>query len=309
MDRRFWFKDNPLRIQYLGESGYPPLCLLAIDAILQDGCLPEKATIVSTPPPPWEGGRRQEHLFLFWNWWHFPLIIVPNGFSSGYSGEGPKAFSLAICMIRSKKIPLEGIFVTRSQFGNINEGRLGSIDAPILQKIKTRGELLPFPFPDWVSDEDEQLLERGQLWRKFYWRKPKIDCITEAIGNIDAHIPEVGRKLRLAVDKLKIDKKEEWQSAMIHIRDAWIELAQRLCDLKTLDTSNLQTDAVVDRLKKLKIDKTDERLFNLARASFNLSMKHHARKIDIDTATACVISTIVSMQTVIREAFNAKPQS
>lgn len=134
----------------------------------------------------------------------------------------------------------------------------------------------------------------------------KTDWINETINKIEGRCPIAGRKLKLALAKLESEEAEELQNATMLIRDAWIELTQWLCKVKNVDTSGLQPDAVVDRLRKLKIDETDERLFNLARASFGLYSKHHKRDIDNDTATACVISTIVSMQTVIREVFNAK---
>jgi hypothetical protein len=135
--------------------------------------------------------------------------------------------------------------------------------------------------------------------------KIKTDWITETVNKVDGHCPLAGRKLKLALLKLESEEAEEWQNATMLVRDAWIELTQWLCQVNNIDTSDVPPDAVVDRLRKLKIDKTDERLFNLARASFNLYTKHHERAIDRDTATACVISTIVSMQTVIREVFSA----
>jgi len=136
--------------------------------------------------------------------------------------------------------------------------------------------------------------------------KIKTDWITKSIKKLEGRCPIAGRKLKLALAKLESEEAEEWQNATMLIRDAWIELTKWLCKVNNVDTSDLQPDAVVDRLRKLKIDETDERLFNLARASFGLYSKHHKRDIDNDTATACVISTIVSMQTVVREAFNAK---
>ena len=113
------------------------------------------------------------------------------------------------------------------------------------------------------------------------------DWITEGVSKIETHRPVVARKIRLALSKLNS------------------ELTQWLCEVNGIDTSDISPDAVIDRLKKLKIDKTDERLFNLARASFNLYSKHHKRDIELDTAAACVLSTIVSMKTVIKESFNA----
>jgi hypothetical protein len=122
--------------------------------------------------------------------------------------------------------------------------------------------------------------------------------------------PEVGIKLRFAYEKIEGNPRtEDLQSAMIHIRDAWIELMQWICHIGNIDTSDISSDAVVDRFKKLEIDKTDDKLFNLARASFNLSMKHHDRDISTDVAIACVISTIVSMKTVITEVLDVTPSN
>jgi len=135
--------------------------------------------------------------------------------------------------------------------------------------------------------------------------KIKTDWITEGINKIEGRCPLAGRKLKLALIKLDSEEAEEWQNATMLIRDAWIELTKWLCQVNNIDTSDIPPDAVIDMLRKLKIDETDDRLFNLARASFNLYAKHHKRNIDHDAAVACVISTVVSMQTVIREALNA----
>lgn len=135
--------------------------------------------------------------------------------------------------------------------------------------------------------------------------KIKTDWIAETINKVGSRCPIAGRKLKLALLKLDSGDAEEWQNATMLIRDAWIELTQWLCQVNNIDTSDVSPDAVIDRLKKLKVDKTDEKLFNLARASFNLYGKHHKRNIDNDAAVACVISTVVSMQTVIREVFDA----
>ncbi|GAI05185.1 unnamed protein product, partial [marine sediment metagenome] len=135
--------------------------------------------------------------------------------------------------------------------------------------------------------------------------KVETDWVAENINRIETHCPVVARKVRLAILKLDSEDVEEWQNATMLIRDAWIELSQWLCQVNNIDTSDIPPDSVIDRLKKLKIDEIDERLFNLARASFSLYSKHHKRDIDLDTAVACVISTVVSMKTVIREVFNA----
>lgn len=135
--------------------------------------------------------------------------------------------------------------------------------------------------------------------------KSEINWINQTVHKIKTYNPNVARRLKLALIKIESDDKEEWQNAAMQIRDAWIELAQWLCEVHNFNTSDITQDSVVDRLKKLGLDKSDDKLFNLARASFQLSMKHHKRDIELDTAVACVISAIVSMKTVIQEVFHA----
>ena len=131
--------------------------------------------------------------------------------------------------------------------------------------------------------------------------KAETHWVNETVNRIETHCPIAARKVRLALFKLDSEDAEEWQNATMLIRDAWIELSQWLCQVKNIDTLDVPPDSVVDRPKKLKIDKADEELFNLPRASFNLYSKHHKRDIDLDTAIACVLSTVVSMKIVIRE--------
>jgi len=134
----------------------------------------------------------------------------------------------------------------------------------------------------------------------------KTEWVAETINKIEIHCPIAAHKVRLALIKLDSENTEELQNANMLIRDAWIELSQWLCQVNNIDTSDIPAESVVEKLKKLKIHTTDERLFNLARASFNLYSKHHKRDIDLDTAVACVISTVVSMKAVIKEALHAK---
>ncbi len=74
------------RVQYLGASGYTRLCLIAIDAILNSGWLPKKAIIVSKRP--YGNNPTQDHLFLFVDWAHFPITVVPSGFARGRNFGG-----------------------------------------------------------------------------------------------------------------------------------------------------------------------------------------------------------------------------
>jgi hypothetical protein len=291
------------RVQYLGASGYTDQCLVAIDAILNSGCLPKKAIIVSTRP--YGNNRRQDHLFVFVDWDYFPITVVPSGFASGYSGGGPRGFSLAICLIREKGIPIWGIDLDDVNFRRIDRGDVKYSDDPPFKDILLRSEKYPWPWPGWTNEAHEQMLERGLLWQECYWRQPQTDQITRAISEIDIKFPTVGKKLRLA--RRKVDESqnsEELQQVGILIRDAWIEFSKRLCSSLHVDTTGVENDKVVDRLRKLKLE---DKLFDSCRASFNLSLKvQHDRRVRRDEAELCLLQSLFSIHTLIHELANSR---
>lgn len=281
------------KIQYIGLGGYSYDGLLSIYAILRSGALPKKVTIVSviTPADPPQG----THLFLFWDWGHFKLTIVPDGFTSGYPGEGPKAFSLAICMIRSKKIPIDEVEVPEHIF-NLIKKRQASEN--IFKEILAKSEELPFPFYDYVLQCHEELLERGKIWKKFYWCEEEVDQLAEAVSNIDDYDAEIGKKLRSAIDKLQSSEdRDEWQQTGLLMRDCWILLTQKICMDKGVDTSDMGSNDVKGMLGKLKLD---DAISGLAKSAYALGLKiQHDRNITKTIAKTCVVTTAILMQTIL----------
>lgn len=297
MNRDF-FEENKFKVQYFGQSGYTALCLQAMNAILGSGAFPERATIVTHVYNRESRPLQENHLFIFWNWQYTPIVIIPSGFSSGYSGTGPEGFALAICMIKDKKIPIDFTEVNEKEFSLIDNERILEVDDPLLLKIKATGEPLGSMYYEWVSEEIDALLKRGQLWRHPYLQGFKADHISKAISNVDLVNPTVGIKLRLARDKAENGlQAEEWQYAGLLIRDAWIELSKDLCDLENIDTSSIEKDKVIEKFKKLKLH---EDIISLAKASLDLSQKvQHDRKITQEVAISCVMSSIFAMQCII----------
>lgn len=298
LERDFDENESLRRVQYVGASGYTRECLVAIDAILNSGCLPKRAIIVSTFPR--GNNRRQDHLFVFVDWDYFPITVVPSGFASGYPGEGPRGFSLAICLIREKGIPIWGIDLDDVNFRRIDRGDVKYSDDPLFRDILLRSEEYSWPWPGWTSEAHEQMLERGLLWQECYWRQPQTDQITRAISEIDIKFPIVGQKLRLTRNKVdESQSSEELQQVGILVRDAWIEFSRDLCSSLQIDTTGINNDEVVRRLGKLKLE---DELFNSCRASFSLSQKvQHDRRIRKDEAELCLIQSVFSMYTLIHE--------
>jgi len=299
--RDFDEKESLRRVQYLGASGYTRECLVAIDAILSSGYLPKKAIIVSTFP---RGTNRiQDHLFVLADWDYFPITVVPSGFASGYSGEGSRGFSLAICLIREKGIPIWGIDLDDVNFRRIDRGDVKYSDDPLFKDVLLRSEEYSWPWPGWTGEAHEQILERGLLWQECYWRQPQTEQITMAISEIDIKFPMVGQKLRLARKKVdESQSSEELQQVGILVRDAWIEFSRGLCSSLQIDTTGIERDKVVEHLKNLSLE---QKLFDSCRASFNLSLKaQHDRRIRRDEAELCLLQSVFSMRTLIHEVEN-----
>jgi len=280
-------------IQYIGLGAYSYDGLLSIYAILSSGALPKRVTIISVirPADPPQG----THLFLFWDWGHFKLTIVPDGFTSGYVGTGPKAFSLAICMIRSKKIAIDEVEVPDHIFNSIKKRQAS---ANIFKEILAAREELPFPFYDYVLQYHEELLERGKIWKEFHWCEEEVDQLTEAVSNIDDYDAEIGKKLRRAIDKIRSSEdRDEWQQIGLLMRDSWILLMQKLCKEKSIDTSNIGHNDVKAMLGKLKLE---DEILGLSKSAYALCLKiQHDRNITRTVAQTCIVTTITLMQTIL----------
>ena len=118
----FEIQINPGDVQYMGLPGMSRHCLLAVDTIVNSAFPPRKASLVT-----WTKDRQnwqEEHLFLFWDWNYVPLTVVHSGFATGYSGEGSRTFSEALCMIWHREIPTNLIYVDEYNFSAIENRRL-----------------------------------------------------------------------------------------------------------------------------------------------------------------------------------------
>lgn len=296
--------DKRQIVQYLGEDGFTQTCILAVNAILNSGILPEKATIVSFVYDRRSHPRQEDHLLIFWNWQYMPVVVIPSGFASGYGGEGPRGFELALCLIREKSLPMDMVFLGEDEFKALTEANIKYADHPLFKKIKIEAEPATWPWYDWVSEEIEEFFEQGVLLKHRYLNGYEKDLVTQALTEIALVNQEVAAKLRHAKNNVeKSSERRDWQSALMYIRDTWIEFSMWLCETLNIDTVDIEKDKVVEKLRRIEPIKSDEKLFNLARGSFGMSMKHHDRTVEHDDAVACVISSIVTIKAIIQEVF------
>jgi hypothetical protein len=281
-------------VQYLGSEHTEP-CLLAVSAILNSGTLPESAIIVSYFSPPNAIPPQGQHLFIFRDWHHFPITVVHCGFTSGYTGQGPKGFSLAICMIVQKGIPLSEIEVNEAVFLAIDQGKA---QINVFKKIFAESRKYNYPNYGYIFPEHDELMKRDKLWREFYWCSEEPDLISELLADIDDLYPEVSRRLRTAMQKVApIDGETDLQHIGILIRDAWIDFAETVCNEQKADLSEIGKHDVKAMLGKLKVN---DEIMKHARTSYDLSTYvHHNRNIQSSAARACVLSTTAIMKAII----------
>lgn len=276
-------------VQCLGVSGYTRPCLYAVEAVLDSNSLPDKATIVTFVKD--RQNLQEEHLFLFWNWCGISLTVVRSGFASGYSGEAPKGFSLAICMIRSKDIPIEGIYVSEKEFRLLDEG---NVSPELYKKLKVESEPLTWPWPLWIHEQHERLLEQEKLWDNLGWRRRKDD-IEKALDSLNSYHPLVWRKLKLATQQSEESSEiEEGQQVGILLRDAWIEFAQKFfAERRADDSASVGANDVKTMMRSLI---RDDVTYALVCDAYDLALKvQHDRNINLALARWCILMTILSM--------------
>jgi hypothetical protein len=156
-------------VQYLGVSGDPLTCLLAIDAIVNSPVLPDSATVVTCS---------NKHLFLFWGWLKALLTVVHSGFASKYQGAGPTVFSLALCIIRDREIPCtRELQVDKETFLAIDMGHVSNRMLRHLESMIKKGAR-DLDFNAYTLTRHRLMLEHPetQLW-------PKIENVRRNWGD------------------------------------------------------------------------------------------------------------------------------
>lgn len=178
----FEVRIDPTDVQYMGMPGVSEQCLLAVDVIVNSEVPPRKASLVT-----WVKDKRnmqEEHLFLFWDWNKVHLTVVHSGFASGYSGQGPRSFSQALCMIWDRTIPINMVIASEALFKAI-EGR--RLTERIIDELRSADDRpLTWPWLEWIYPEHVKQVEEETFWREFH--QPKL--------NVDSLDPELNARCR-----------------------------------------------------------------------------------------------------------------
>lgn len=118
------FNQPSEKIQYLG-TPYTQDCLDAIGIILQTQTRIEKALLLSC---------NQAHAYLIKS--HRNTYIIRSGFSSGYSGEGPKGLASSLQLLLKHNIEVEEINISEKLMKKVNQTSLSDNDLEHILKTQ-----------------------------------------------------------------------------------------------------------------------------------------------------------------------------
>ncbi len=148
------FNSNLAGIQYLGEDGVTQVCLDAVMRLLQYRDHITKVRVLSD-------GERYCFLITIGE---FDLIAIKSGFSVGYTGEGPRKFSIALALFEAHKIEMDEFEVGKDIITRINNSALKRRD---LEKIDSQKPVRPLRIYNYIDMNDVDRINEGTLWRNF----------------------------------------------------------------------------------------------------------------------------------------------
>ena len=127
------------QLQYCGLPGISRSCLKAVQRFVQFGDHIQSATILT---------HEEDHaLALVIN--EGETIIIKNGFSSGYRGEGPSCLAKALAILEAYGAEIDEILISRRQMARIEGSALSQSD---WQSIQSTAPIRPMRWDDYIYD-------------------------------------------------------------------------------------------------------------------------------------------------------------
>jgi len=139
-------KNSLAGIQYVGLAGITSSCKDAIIRMLQYGDQISEAKLLTNV-----GEHSSTHCFIL-NVNCDELVAVKSGFSSGYSGEGPRGLSVVLELFIRHDVEVEEYKVSESFINHLD---LSAITTSDLKSIESARPVRPVTWYDYVLYEDE----------------------------------------------------------------------------------------------------------------------------------------------------------
>lgn len=183
-------------IQYMGLNGITSSCLSAITCLINGGKHLKKAHLIS---------HNSKHAFLIITA-HDEIIAIKSGFSSGYSGEGPRGLAIALALLNRHKVEIEECRVDSLLMERLDYSCLLQRDVKLIQK---QDAIRPSKWHDYAYDQEIDPYDSNKRISRYYPSTIPFSIIDERImdlavdfhGNEDASIISAYRRLEDVVRK------------------------------------------------------------------------------------------------------------
>lgn len=139
-------------IQYVGLAGISRACLDAVRRYVQYGDRIQNVKILTSP-------GKMHALLLFID--PLEIVAVKSGFSSGYSGEGPRTFAETLRLLVDYGVDIEECEVDDAVLVRLDASALTSKDLRSLELART---VRPMRIHDYIYDG-----LGGEAWRREQW--------------------------------------------------------------------------------------------------------------------------------------------
>lgn len=138
-------------IQYVGVAGVSASCYNALKRYVQYGDRIERARLLTA---------NSFHAFQLTTD-ELGTVFVKSGFTSGYSGEGPRTLAQALMLLHQMGIdPVNEIEISPSMLNRLNQGRLSQAD---LRRLDATEPIRPLRTYDYVYPYRSQSTGRSEL--------------------------------------------------------------------------------------------------------------------------------------------------
>lgn len=182
------------RIEYHGSAGNTESCILAVSRLIHFGDVINKANLLSY----FENSCGSHSLLLTVN--EYTSIVIKSGFSSGYSGEGPRGLSTVLKMLIRHNVEIDEYDISLGIHERLEASCLLNSD---LDSLEEQRPIRPIRYYDYIDEEEFPYEFNNSKLKKYFppsinfglLDKRIIDLALDFHGNSDHAINSAFRRL------------------------------------------------------------------------------------------------------------------
>ena len=162
--------ENYYHVDYLGDAGITETCLFSLRNLIQTHADLSYALLLT---------NEQSHAFILKDL-NENYYIIRGGFTSGYSGEGPKGLAKALTTLRKHRIETEEILVSTKLLNRLNSSSLSDQDIDFIFQQKI---IRPIRLHDYIYPFENEIAQTFKL-KRYYPLELPYSIIDERIFDL-----------------------------------------------------------------------------------------------------------------------------